>query len=91
MTPGNVGGIHWGGMCFDPQQNILITNINRLPAIIRLLRADSAKTIISGQEELMRAETGRQQGTPYILKDSICLILPGDRSICSSTRPGAPW
>ncbi|HSC38687.1 MAG TPA: PQQ-binding-like beta-propeller repeat protein, partial [Chitinophagaceae bacterium] len=49
MTPGNVGGIHWGGMCFDPQQNILITNINRLPAIIRMLPRDSAKQIQSGQ------------------------------------------
>jgi quinoprotein glucose dehydrogenase len=28
MTPGNAGGIHWGGMCFDGKQGLLVTNIN---------------------------------------------------------------
>jgi len=35
MTPGNVGGIHWGGMCFDPVRQVLVTNVNR-PAAIRM-------------------------------------------------------
>ncbi len=68
MTPGNVGGIHWGGMCFDPKQHILITNINRLPAIIRMIPRDSMAGVVSGHEELLRAETGRQTGTPYVMK-----------------------
>ena len=68
MTPGNVGGIHWGGMCFDPKQGLLITNINRLPAIIRLIKRDSFDQVQKENKELARAETGWQQGTPYIMK-----------------------
>ena len=67
MTPGNVGGIHWGGMCYDSTQGLLITNINRLPAIISLV----SRTEISEDEirkERQRLEIGRQTGTPYILK-----------------------
>lgn len=67
MTPGNVGGIHWGGMCYDSASGLLITNINRLPAIISLV----PRTEISEDEikkERQRIEIGRQTGTPYILK-----------------------
>jgi len=68
VTPGNVGGIHWGGMCFDQKQGILITNINRIPAIIRLIKRDSFDQVQKDNKELVRAETGMQLGTPYILK-----------------------
>jgi quinoprotein glucose dehydrogenase len=67
MTPGNIGGIHWGGMCYDSARGLLITNINRLPAIISLV----PRTEISEDEikkERQRLEIGRQTGTPYILK-----------------------
>lgn len=37
ITPGNAGGIHWGGMCFDPLKGLLFTNINWLAAVIRLI------------------------------------------------------
>ena len=88
MTPGNVGGIHWGGMCFDPAQHLLITNINRLPAIIRLLPRDSIKQLEARQEELLRAETGRQYGTPYILKRSY-LFKIAEGKLAMQFNP--PW
>ena len=68
VTPGNVGGIHWGGMCFDQKQGLLITNINRIPAIIRLVKRDSVDLVQKENKELVRAETGLQLGTPYVLK-----------------------
>ena len=68
MTPGNVGGIHWGGMCYDARQGLLITNINRLAAIIRLLPRDEVKSLEASHKELLRAETGWQSGTPYVVK-----------------------
>ncbi|HEY4149624.1 MAG TPA: pyrroloquinoline quinone-dependent dehydrogenase, partial [Chitinophagaceae bacterium] len=87
MTPGNVGGIHWGGMCFDPQQNILITNINRLPAIIKLIPRDSVKDVTSGHEELLRAETGRQIGTPYVLKRFYMFSIVGGLPLMQFNPP----
>lgn len=69
ITPGNVGGIHWGGMCYDRAKNILFTNINWLPAVIRLVPREKFDEDKKTQDERsLRAETGWQDGTPYILK-----------------------
>jgi quinoprotein glucose dehydrogenase len=61
-VPGNIGGLHWGGLAWDPVNRLLIAPVNRLPAIIRLLPR-------ARFEELKRAhperETTEQDGTPY--------------------------
>ena len=36
-VPGAVGGLHWGGMAWDPRNRLLIAPINRLQTIIRLI------------------------------------------------------
>jgi quinoprotein glucose dehydrogenase len=67
MTPGNLGGIHWGGMCYDSAAGILITNINRLPAIIHLVpRTELTDDDIRSKRGTI--EFGMQRGTPYILE-----------------------
>jgi quinoprotein glucose dehydrogenase len=61
-VPGNIGGLHWGGVAWDPRHRLLIAPVNRLPAISRLIpRAefDAAK------KEYPRRETTEQDGTPY--------------------------
>ena len=68
MEPGNIGGINWSGMCYDPVSGQLITNINRMPAVIRLFHRDSIEVIEHREKELMRQETGRMAGTPYMMK-----------------------
>ncbi|MDP4132117.1 MAG: pyrroloquinoline quinone-dependent dehydrogenase [Bacteroidota bacterium] len=68
MTPGNVGGIHWGGMCYDSAQTLLITNINRLPAVIHLVPREKMPDSLIRKDHLMRIEVGRQTGTPYVLE-----------------------
>ena len=88
MTPGNVGGIHWGGMCYDARQGLLITNINNLAAIIRLLPREKIDEIESSQRELMHIETGRQAGTPYIMKRDYLFKIDSGRFILQ-TKP--PW
>ena len=67
MTPGNIGGIHWGGMCYDSVNGLLITNINRLPAIITLVPREKM-TEEEIRKERQKIEVGRQLGTPYLLK-----------------------
>lgn len=89
VTPGNVGGIHWGGMCYDRDKNILYTNINWLPAIIRLIPREKLEEDNKKDEGLsMRAETGMQHGTPYVMKrDYLFDIVEGNWFV--QTTP--PW
>ena len=89
VTPGNVGGIHWGGMCFDPQKQLLFTNINWLGAVIRLIpreKLDADNNI--KDKRSMRAETGMQTGSPYVLKRDYLFDVEGE-SWYGQTKP--PW
>jgi len=88
ITPGNVGGIHWGGMCFDAQQQLLITNINRIVALIRMYPREKVAAAEKESEEVLRAETGRQQGTPYVMKRNY-LFKADSNGMMMQTVP--PW
>ena len=62
VIPGNVGGMNWSGYAFDPQRNLLLANVNNLPAKVRLVpRAEF-------EDSRRRGEAGEyadQVGTPY--------------------------
>lgn len=88
MAPGNVGGIHWGGMCYDPVNGWLITNINRVAAVIHMLPREQEARLEKEQPGMMRAETGRQEGTPYIMKRDY-LFKADQRGMILQTEP--PW
>jgi quinoprotein glucose dehydrogenase len=88
MTPGNVGGIHWGGMCYDPVQQILVTNVNRLAALINIIPREKLDEVTKGNEELIRSETGMQTGTPYVMKRDY-LFTVDETGIVMQTAP--PW
>jgi quinoprotein glucose dehydrogenase len=88
MAPGNVGGIHWGGMCYDPVSGWLITNINRIAAVIHMLPREQVDRLEKEQPAMMRAETGRQEGTPYIMKRDY-LFKANQRGMLMQTQP--PW
>ena len=92
MAPGNVGGINWSGMCYDPVHGWLITNINRIPAIIRMLPRDSVDVAERRDPQVLRAETGRQSGTPYVMKRDYLLkrVREGDQeTYVMQVKP--PW
>lgn len=88
MAPGNVGGIHWGGLCYDPVAGILYTNINRVAAIIRMIPREQVDSIEKESGEALRAETGRQRGTPYVMKRDYLFKGTPD-GFLMQTRP--PW
>ena len=88
MSPGNVGGINWSGMCYDPRTAILYTNINRVAAIIRMLPREKVDQIEREEPGVMRAETGRQEGTPYVMKRDY-LFKVDTRGMVMQTKP--PW
>ena len=88
VAPSNAGGIHWGGVSYDPQRHLLVTNINRLAAVIRLIPREKLEEEESKDETLIRAETGRQTGTPYVLKRDY-LFAENERGLQMQTKP--PW
>jgi quinoprotein glucose dehydrogenase len=66
VFPGNVGGMHWGGMSYDPKRNLMIVNTNRLATVVKLIpRDDFAKTRLSASNNRLRGEFGPQRGTPF--------------------------
>jgi quinoprotein glucose dehydrogenase len=87
MTPGNVGGIHWGGMCYDPVNELLITNINRLAAIIRMLPREKLTQLENEEKELLRAETGMQLGTPYVMKRDYLFVIDSGKMVMQTVPP----
>ncbi|HVW60582.1 MAG TPA: pyrroloquinoline quinone-dependent dehydrogenase [Puia sp.] len=89
VTPGNVGGINWSGMCYDPVDELLITNINRVPAVIRMIPREKIGEEERKSDEILRAETGRQQGTPYVMKRSYLFTADPENGFLMQSRP--PW
>ncbi len=87
MTPGNVGGMNWSGASFDPEKNILVTNINRLAALITLF-PKTDNTTVSVNTALPRAEVAPQEGTPYIMSREYLFTIE-DGKFLMQTKP--PW
>lgn len=66
--PGNVGGMNWSGMSFDPTRNLLFVNTNVLPFEVRLIPRDEYnKMRETGATNRVKGEFGRQTGTPYAM------------------------
>ena len=82
IIPGNIGGLHWGGMAWDPTNRLVIAPVNRLAAIIRLIpSADfpAARKAAGGKE------ITQQKGTPYAMSREF-LLSPEGRPCLSP-----PW
>lgn len=63
ILPGNIGGLHWGGLAWSPEENLLITPVNNLPAVIRLIpRAEFAR---EKGRRLQGIEMTAQRGAAY--------------------------
>jgi quinoprotein glucose dehydrogenase len=88
VAPSNVGGVHWGGVSYDPERHLLITNINRLVAVIRLIPREKLKEEENKNASLIRVETGYQTGTPYVLKRDY-LFVADEQGFKMQTKP--PW
>ena len=66
--PGNVGGMNWSGMSFDPSRNLLFVNTNVLPFEVKLIPRDEYnKMRETGATNRVKGEFGRQTGTPYAM------------------------
>jgi quinoprotein glucose dehydrogenase len=75
IIPSNVGGAHWGGVAFDPFNQIAVVPTNRIAAVITLIpRATFEAT--RGQAtvgERIGTEYAMMHGTPFVLKRELFL------------------
>lgn len=63
VIPGNVGGMNWSGYAFDPERNLLVVNVNNLPAKVRLIpRTEFEHPLHRGTEN---GSYAAQTGAPY--------------------------
>ena len=66
VFPGNVGGMNWSGMSYDPKRGLLIANTNRIATLVKLIpRDDYVKLRSSGEGNRMNGEFAPQRGTPF--------------------------
>ena len=60
MFPGNVGGVNWGGMAYDPARGVLVTSTNRLATVVRLMpREEFDRLRKSPEGNRLQGEFGR--------------------------------
>jgi quinoprotein glucose dehydrogenase len=64
VVPGNIGGLHWGGVAFAREQGLLIAPTNRLVALARLV---PQAEVAGYRKEHPDRETTRQRGAPYAM------------------------
>jgi quinoprotein glucose dehydrogenase len=77
-VPGNIGGMHWGGMSYDPVRHILVANTNRLAALVRLIpRADYEADRARSKGERIFGEYNGMRGTPFAMYRTIILSPKG--------------
>ena len=94
VAPGNTGGIHWGGMSYDPERDLLITNINRFAHVIQLLPRHEPEKVgaylekVRNDDNRINPETNRMLGTPYGMS-RLPYVKAKDDGFWAFTRP--PW
>jgi len=78
QVPGNVGGMNWGGMSYDPARHILVASTNRLAAMVRLIpRAAYDADRARSKGERIFGEYNRMSGTPFAMYRTIILSPKG--------------
>ncbi len=64
LSPGNAGGMNWGGPAYDPARKWMIVNLNNVAQVVRLLpRSETGN--IEGISLASGRDIAAQQGTPY--------------------------
>ncbi len=85
--PGNIGGQNWGGMTFDPLQQLLVIPTTHLAAETRLIPRSDYESMRNSRNRKLDGdwEFAPQHGTPYGMMRRI--LLSPKRIPC--TQP--PW
>jgi quinoprotein glucose dehydrogenase len=74
VIPGNIGGLHWGGVAWDPTERLLIAPVNHLPAVVRLIPRAEFEAARRAHPE---RETTEQDGAPFAMSRQFFLSPVG--------------
>jgi quinoprotein glucose dehydrogenase len=74
IFPGNAGGLHWGGVSWDPVRRRLLAPVNNVAHVVRLVPRD---VLDAARSQRPAAETSRQLGTPYGMQREVLLAPSG--------------
>ena len=79
ILPSNVGGAHWGGLAFDPTNDVVIVPTNRIAAVITLIPRATYEARQGGNAagERIGTEYAMMRGTPFVLKRELFLSPSG--------------
>jgi len=67
QSPGYVGGMNWGGVAYDSDRQLIVTTVNHMPMVVRLIEPDTLERLARSGEH-PHAEFARQRGTPWSLQ-----------------------
>jgi quinoprotein glucose dehydrogenase len=81
IIPGNVGGLQWGGVAFDPSSGLLIAPANSLPAVVTLVPRDEVESYRKAHPD---QETTGQRGAPFAMSRK---LLRGPSGLPCSPPP----
>jgi len=77
QVAGNIGGMHWGGMSYDPVRHLLVANTNRLAVMVRLIPRDQYAAQRNAKGERIFGEYNRMSGTPFAMYRTVLLSPKG--------------
>ena len=63
--PGPAGGMNWGGVAIDPRSGVLVANVTRAIAQIRLIPREIYETLPARQSAAFPEEYYPMRGTPF--------------------------
>jgi quinoprotein glucose dehydrogenase len=84
IIPSNVGGAHWGGLAFDPSNDVVVVPTNRIAAVITLI---PRATYEAGRG---RATVGERIGTEYAMMRGTPFVLKRELFFGPSSAPCTP-
>jgi quinoprotein glucose dehydrogenase len=67
VFPGFIGGMEWGGVAFDPESQLLVTNTNRVAMVATLIPRNEAQAALPADEDA-KFSLAMQDRTPYAVK-----------------------
>jgi quinoprotein glucose dehydrogenase len=74
---GNIGGMHWGGMSYDPVRHLLVANTNRIAVLVRLIPRDQYDAARNSKGERVFGEFNGMRGTPFAMYREVMLSPHG--------------
>ncbi|MBV9613702.1 MAG: pyrroloquinoline quinone-dependent dehydrogenase, partial [Acidobacteriaceae bacterium] len=77
--PGNIGGMNWGGMTYDPQHDVLVLPSNNVAAEMRLIQRSDYESMRDSRNRKLNGEWefAPQRGTPYGMMRRLLLSPKG--------------